>query len=533
MHSSSRVNARRGRSRSPRGHAGRSRSPRGHADRQAHGRDSSWRGNDDRGRGSRRPRSPEPEAAFGGNVAAQAHAHWNPYVDYTMAANYWGGQAQATEKKKKKKKKRAASSSSSSSDSQPDATSQWSDMWKAWHDSSSMQNSMQEHAQEAIPAWAGGHGGWNHWGQPGAGQSGGDQSGGNQGGRRQGGGRAWDEESEDDFVAPHPEEDVPIFLEPSVEEFIPVPKALLGKIIGKQASTIIEIREKSGCYRVDARDQTSDPCQVKVAGTAGAVRMAKALIGELLEQTKKVNDGATVIEIPRVQIGKVMGIKGGQIGQIQKDTGTKIDFNFDTDPCKCFIKGDTEGIEKAKKTIQTITMQIMDEASEYLDFPKSVSGILIGTKGSRIRYLQEQSGARIDLDKNGPTCKVRIAGTREQVDMAKYLIESELEKNMTPTRTPGHPQFGLTNNGPMQVPAHQPTSFPATIDESIARARAAAEAVKHGLISLPDQNSQGNDLGGGNWNQDSAGGGGQWSGGGNWNQDAAGGGGQWSGGGGW
>lgn len=72
-----------------------------------------------------------------------------------------------------------------------------------------------------------------------------------------------------------PPEDVPIFLEPAVEECVPVPKALLGKVIGKQAQTIIEIREKSGAFKVDARDQTSDPCQVKVAGTAEAVKKSK------------------------------------------------------------------------------------------------------------------------------------------------------------------------------------------------------------------------------------------------------------------
>eukprot|EP00930_Biecheleria_cincta_P019214 TRINITY_DN14728_c0_g1_i1.p1 TRINITY_DN14728_c0_g1~~TRINITY_DN14728_c0_g1_i1.p1 ORF type:complete len:513 (+),score=89.61 TRINITY_DN14728_c0_g1_i1:64-1602(+) len=511
MQSSGRVNARRGRSRSPRGRTDRSRSPRGHAEREP-----PWRGvHDGRGGGSHRRREdgrpPEQENAYGSNQPPVAH--WNPYLDWGVAANYWGEQAQPAAKKTKKRKKKRASSSSSSSDSQPDTS--WNDMWQAWHHSSSMQSSMQQNTQEDVPAWAGGHGGWNQWGQPVGGQGG-------QVGNRQGGGRSahherdMGEESEDDFVAPHPDHDVPIFLEPSVEEFVPVPKALLGKVIGKQASTIIEIREKSGCYRVDARDQTSDPCQVKVAGTAGAVRMAKALIAELLEQTKKVNDGATIVDIPRAQIGKVMGMKGAQVGQIQKDTNTKIDFNFDTDPCKCFIKGDPENIERARKIIQTITMQILDEASEYLDFPKNVSGILIGTKGSRIRYLQEQSGARIDLDKNGPTCKVRLAGTREQVDMAKFLIDSELEKNMTPTRPPGATQFGLSNQGPKIVPAHQPTSFPATIDESIARARAAAEAVKHGLISMPEQ-AQEDELGG--VSQDGTAGGGQWSG--NWNQDGA------------
>ncbi|CAK0876538.1 unnamed protein product, partial [Prorocentrum cordatum] len=56
-----------------------------------------------------------------------------------------------------------------------------------------------------------------------------------------------------------PAEDIPVYLEPAIEEFVPVPKALLGKVIGKQAQTIIEIREKSGAFKVDARDQHQRP----------------------------------------------------------------------------------------------------------------------------------------------------------------------------------------------------------------------------------------------------------------------------------
>merc|ERR1740138_791831 len=116
-----------------------------------------------------------------------------------------------------------------------------------------------------------------------------------------------------DVVQPPPSDlppptDMPIFLEPSVEEIVNVPKALLGKVIGKGASTIIEIREKSGAFKVDARDQTSDPCQVKVAGTADAVKKAKELIYEILESTKSKHGNSEFVEIPRAKIGMVIGL---------------------------------------------------------------------------------------------------------------------------------------------------------------------------------------------------------------------------------
>lgn len=279
-----------------------------------------------------------------------------------------------------------------------------------------------------------------------------------------------------------PPEDVPIFLEPAVEECVPVPKALLGKVIGKQAQTIIEIREKSGAFKVDARDQTSDPCQVKVAGTAEAVKKAKELILDLVENTKNKHAGSDFVEIPRAKIGMVIGLKGAQVNEIQNQTGTKIDVDFDNDPCKCYIKGSADNVYSAKQVLLTIAMQIEDDSSEYIDLPKSASGALIGAQGSRVREFQEQSGARIDVDKTGARCRVRLSGTKEQVANAKQLVLAEVENAI-----PHRPQLmieGPALQQPVVIPSHQPTSFPATLSESIARAKAAAEAVKSGLIMM-------------------------------------------------
>jgi polyribonucleotide nucleotidyltransferase len=139
---------------------------------------------------------------------------------------------------------------------------------------------------------------------------------------------------------------------------VPVPKALLGKVIGKQAQTIIEIREKSGAFKVDARDQTSDPCQVKVAGTAEAVRKARPLIMELIDSTKTKHVSSHYVEIPRSKIGMVIGLKGAQVNEVQQQTNTKIDVDFESDPCKCYIKGEEDCVLSAKKLLLTIAMQM-------------------------------------------------------------------------------------------------------------------------------------------------------------------------------
>jgi len=294
-------------------------------------------------------------------------------------------------------------------------------------------------------------------------------------------------------VGPDGEDEVQIFLEPAIEEFVPVPKALIRKVIGKGAQTIIDIRHKSGAFKVDARDQSQDPVQVKIAGTADAVKKAKALIAELLDSTKSKHEGSEYVEIPKAKIGMVIGLRGSQVNEIQTQTGTKIDVDFDNDPCKCYIKGPDDAVARAKKVLLTIAMQIEDDKSEYVDLPKAASGALIGAAGSRIREFQEQSGARIDVDKTGARCRVRLTGTNEQISNAKQLILAEVEHAVQPMRTPN--PFPSGAQQPMVIPAHQPTSFPATLAESIARAKAAADAVKNGLITSAPAAPEGPSLG--------------------------------------
>lgn len=416
------------------------------------------------------------QGGYGGQMPG-AYGGQMPFFDPSQMPGM-GGDAQ---KKKKKKKKRAASGSSSSSSSSSSEDDDWrKKMFKQYQQMPGMWPGM----QGQMPGmWPGMQGQWPQQGMPGP--PGMPPPGGPPGGPPapssapvgdgSSGSGGWQ-------VASNEPVEVPIFLEAAVEEFVPVPKALLGKVIGKQASNIIEIREKSGAFKVDARDQSTDPIMVKVAGTAVAVKKAKELIMEILESTKTKHAGSEYVEIPRAKIGMVIGLKGAQVNEIQMQTGTKIDVDFEADPCRCYIKGgNPDSVLKAKQVLLTIAMQIEDGASEYLDLPKTSSGALIGAAGSRIREFQEQSGARIDIDKTGDRCRVRLTGTADQVANAKALVMYEVEnaaKQSTANPGPSH-----TNSGPMVIPAHQPNSFPATLAESIARAKAAAQAVQSGMIT--------------------------------------------------
>eukprot|EP00928_Gymnodinium_smaydae_P008010 TRINITY_DN12878_c0_g1_i1.p1 TRINITY_DN12878_c0_g1~~TRINITY_DN12878_c0_g1_i1.p1 ORF type:complete len:174 (+),score=40.01 TRINITY_DN12878_c0_g1_i1:307-828(+) len=154
--------------------------------------------------------------------------------------------------------------------------------------------------------------------------------------------------------------------------------------------------------------------------------------------------------------------------------------------CKCYIKGDDENVERAKQMLLTIAMQIEDDSSEYIDLPKASSGAVIGSQGSRIRDFQTQTGARIDVDKTGPTCRVRLSGTRDQVDYAKALILLEVDKGVSTAAQMATPKAAATISFARPVviaSTHQPTSFPATLSESIARAKAAAQAIKSGMVT--------------------------------------------------
>lgn len=70
--------------------------------------------------------------------------------------------------------------------------------------------------------------------------------------------------------------------------------------------------------------------------------------------------------------------------------------------------------------------------SKRIDIPNGRVGVIIGKGGETIKYLQLQSGAKIqvtrdmDADLNSPTRMVELMGTPEQISKAEQLINDVL-----------------------------------------------------------------------------------------------------------
>lgn len=71
-------------------------------------------------------------------------------------------------------------------------------------------------------------------------------------------------------------------------------------------------------------------------------------------------------------------------------------------------------------------------SSKKIDVPNGRVGVIIGKGGETIKYLQTQSGAKIqvtrdgDADLSAPTRMVELMGTPEQIAKAEHLINEVL-----------------------------------------------------------------------------------------------------------
>lgn len=72
--------------------------------------------------------------------------------------------------------------------------------------------------------------------------------------------------------------------------------------------------------------------------------------------------------------------------------------------------------------------------TKKIDIPNMRVGVIIGKGGETIKYLQAQSGAKIqvtrdmDADPNAPTRTVDLTGTPDQISKAEQLINDVLQE---------------------------------------------------------------------------------------------------------
>lgn len=197
--------------------------------------------------------------------------------------------------------------------------------------------------------------------------------------------------------------------------------------------------------RIKKKNKSQSPPREAPAVAAAPVEEAPAVV----EQPS--DDGWTVVaeEKPRkkkekkvlvkaepdvdvVECGQgaaaVVGRGGETIKKIETESGAKL--NLDKKNSTCEIRGDSEQRKKAK----ALVLETLEKAGHGPDAPTKSSitveggssvNRVIGAGGSTIKFIQEASGAKVDVGRGGDSV-VTISGTSQQLSEAKALVERAL-----------------------------------------------------------------------------------------------------------
>ena len=137
------------------------------------------------------------------------------------------------------------------------------------------------------------------------------------------------------------------------------------------------------------------------------------------------------VNIHKKHIAHVIGKGGDTIKEIQHKTNTRIHFKdeLETDIYRvCTINGQPDEAQLAEILIhQTIANRPRVETL-VLMVPSRALGCIIGKNGENIRGMQNYSKCKIEVERNhgdGPK-KVTLAGTADQIAVAKDLVEEKL-----------------------------------------------------------------------------------------------------------
>lgn len=130
-------------------------------------------------------------------------------------------------------------------------------------------------------------------------------------------------------IEPEPVEDL-------VEMLVPVPKQMLGRVIGKQGLVIKGIRNRSGASRIEAWDQSVDPCQVTVRGSGiFEVERAREMILEIVQGAASSNGTTPTVTKPGSSSPTAYHASKAAIGG-DEAVANGVPRNYKTAMCKYF-----------------------------------------------------------------------------------------------------------------------------------------------------------------------------------------------------
>ncbi|XP_056598513.1 far upstream element-binding protein 1 isoform X4 [Triplophysa dalaica] len=285
----------------------------------------------------------------------------------------------------------------------------------------------------------------------------------------------------------------------SVQEIM-IPSSKAGLVIGKGGETIKQLQERAGVKMVmiqDGPQNTGADKPLRISGDPFKVQQAKDMVMDLIrdqgfrdqrgEYGSRAGGGDSLdVPVPRFAVGIVIGRSGEMIKKIQNDTGVRIQFKPDdgTTPERIAqIMGPQDRAQHAADIITDLLRSVqtggppghggggggrgrgrgqgnwnMGPPGGLQEFnftvPTVKTGLIIGKGGETIKSISQQSGARIELQRNSPpnadpNIKMfTVRGSPQQIDYARQLVEEKIGGPVSPMGGPHGPHGGPSHGPP-------------------------------------------------------------------------------------
>ncbi|XP_066548245.1 far upstream element-binding protein 1 isoform X6 [Amia ocellicauda] len=296
----------------------------------------------------------------------------------------------------------------------------------------------------------------------------------------------------------------------AVQEIL-VPATKAGLVIGKGGETIKQLQERAGVKMVmiqEGPQNTGADKPLRISGEPFKVQQAKEMVMELIRdqggfREQRNEYGSRMggsdcsldvsesldVPVPRFAVGIVIGRNGEMIKKIQNDTGVRIQFKPDdgsTPERIAQIMGPPDRSQHAAEIITDLLRSVqaggppgpggrgrgrgqgnwnMGPPGGLQEFsftvPTMKTGLIIGKGGETIKSISQQSGARIELQRNpppnaDPSLKMfTIRGSHQQIDYARQLVEEKIGGPVSPLggpHGPPGPHGGPAPHGPPGPP---------------------------------------------------------------------------------
>ncbi|XP_063431590.1 ATP-dependent RNA helicase glh-1-like isoform X3 [Mytilus trossulus] len=284
-----------------------------------------------------------------------------------------------------------------------------------------------------------------------------------------------------------------------------VDSSKIGRVIGKGGSKIRELQDETGAtINISKEDDGSGQKEIQLEGSPDAVAKAKEMISELTQDDGggfgrredsnrgfggrdnsnrgfgRSNDSgqsdSSTLRVDSSKIGRVIGKGGSKIRELQDETGATINISKDDDGSgqkEIQLEGSPDAVAKAKEMINELTQDdgggfgrredsnrgfggredsnrgfgsggggfgsgggsngggfgrsndSGQSDSSTIRVDSSKIGRVIGKGGSKIRELQDETGAQINISKDDDGSgqkEIQLEGSPDAVAKAKEMI---------------------------------------------------------------------------------------------------------------